>query len=360
MQFNSRDKNTIPKGIRRIFDKKSSYFEVKFPDATDVEKRISERKYDSALSPKGWVVDSISRIAITVPPVAIWESFVVGMQGWEVLASRMTGVVVNLVGAARLHGKLREVFSNLINTTDNDKFLRKYVAVELPASTVISSLYVATLSVIGVSWDKIMEGLVFVVTYNSLTTGIFGKFNDWMRKQFDLEPVFDKERYEFVDARSAFEKIVFSRDVALDSILKVDRDLEKDTDANIRNRELAVELTDRLENIMRLKYETAEINVGNSQKIFDVLIKQATMLDSIQNILDSKVVDKNKIERDLREFYEATTEIREDMEKNLEVVRKIKHRNESIDEFDVQYTELVFKIKKIEETIKQYVDYENN
>lgn len=156
----------------------------------DLETRL--KSYESLASVKAYLVDTSARILFYVPPLALYEKYVAGLDDEQVLTSRVSAVALNLV-FGRLHGKVREYVSLVTHTNEESSKSKKFMADTLSGFIIGGTSYVAVLGIAGPTLEQALIAMPFAVGLTTFTGRPFGKFLDWYRNKWGITPVYEKK-----------------------------------------------------------------------------------------------------------------------------------------------------------------------
>ncbi len=141
----------------------------------NLETRV--KKYESLASAKAYLVDTSARILFYVPPIALYEKYVAGLDNEQVLKSRVSAVAINLI-FGRLHGKVREYIGHVTHTDENSSKAKKLMADTLSGFIIGGTSYAAVLGIAGATLEQALVAMPFAVGFTTFTGRPFGKFLD--------------------------------------------------------------------------------------------------------------------------------------------------------------------------------------
>jgi hypothetical protein len=150
------------------------------------------KEYDPVLSRKAFLVDTTARILFYVPIIALWEKFGAGMENEEVMTSRTSAILINIV-AGRVHGKAREFLGYLTKTDENSSELRKTAVDSLTGLVMGTMTYTPILYTSGADMSEASVALPFALTLGAVSGRPYGKFLDWYRNKFGVISVYENE-----------------------------------------------------------------------------------------------------------------------------------------------------------------------
>ncbi len=156
----------------------------------NLETRVKE--YESLASAKAYLVDTSARILFYMPPIALYEKYVAGLDDEQVLKTRASAVAINLI-FGRLHGKVREYVGRIIHTDENSSKTRKFMADTLSGFIIGGTISSAVLYIADVTLEQGLVVTPFAVGYTTFTGRPFGKFLDWYRNKWGITPVYEKK-----------------------------------------------------------------------------------------------------------------------------------------------------------------------
>lgn len=244
------------------------------------ESRATKQKlYEKAVNIKATAVDSFARFTFYTPIFIPFEYFYLDMSVPAVIATRAISAASNIF-LGRLHGKSREFASKITNTDENSAHERITIVESLTSACVSAIAYFSVLTtshLLGFSDSLTSQqwfaslGTTFLF---ALTIGgrYFGRFQDHLRKKFNLTPVYEKIELEN-NRSSSFKKLTETPILVADlpNICK-----------NLTNREVTfayVYLLSLLSKIVSRTTIPISPQDKNSTKLLNTLLKSLEILE---------------------------------------------------------------------------------
>lgn len=177
-------------------------------DPSDLEKRVEDDsgpkdalgnsleekayvKYDRIKTLKNYVVDTTSSWVYWTPLMAMDELFISGMDGEEVLKSRLVAIGMGLI-VARPQAIFRQYWADLWKADGDSSKLKKFIVDTTAQMAWQAPLYSTILYFSGVSWDEGTTALATGLVIGTVFGRFYGYFQDKWRKLWGTKPTLDK------------------------------------------------------------------------------------------------------------------------------------------------------------------------